>query len=79
VEHMDALENLVRNFKGVKDVYAMKAGRELLVLVEPERVDDDYTLWLAKDISERIEREVRFTGQIKVQVVRETRHVGYAT
>ncbi len=79
VEHMEALEQLVRGFKGERNVYAMKAGRELLVLVESEIVDDDYTLWLAKDISERIEREVRFTGQIKVQVVRETRHVGFAT
>jgi ribonuclease Y len=78
-EHMEALEQLVKGFKGVRNVYAMKAGRELLVLVESEIVDDDYTLWLAKDISERIEREVRFTGQIKVQVVRETRHVGFAT
>lgn len=79
VEHMEAVESMIRQFKGVKDVYAMKAGRELLVLVDVAVVDDEYTLWLAKDISERIEREVRFTGQIKVQVVRETRHVGYAT
>ncbi len=79
VERMDALEELIRGFKGVKEVYAMKAGRELLVLVDAKSVDDEYTVWLAKDISERIEREVRFTGQIKVQVIRETRHVGYAT
>jgi ribonuclease Y len=79
VEHMEAVEAMIRQFKGVKEVYAMKAGRELLVLVDVQSVDDEYTLWLAKDISERLEREVRFTGQIKVQVVRETRHVGYAT
>lgn len=79
VEHMEAVEQMVSQFKGVKSVYAMKAGREMLVLVDTEMVDDEYTLWLAKDIAERLEREVRFTGQIKVQVVRETRSVGYAT
>jgi len=79
VEHMEALEQMVKGFKGVQRVYAMKAGRELLVLVDTQMVDDEYTLWLAKDIAERIEREVRFTGQIKVQVVRESRFVGYAT
>jgi len=79
VEHMEQLEALVRGFKGVRTAYAMKAGREILVLVDAAQVDDEYTLWLAKDVAERIEREVRFTGQVKVQVVRETRHVGYAT
>ncbi len=79
IEHMDSLEQLIMGFKGVKKVYAMKAGRELLVLVDSASVDDEYTIWLAKDIAERIEREVKFTGQVKVQVVRETRFVGYAT
>jgi ribonuclease Y len=79
IEHMESLEQMVRGFKGVQKVYAMKAGRELLILVDTQMVDDEYTLWLAKDIAERIEREVRFTGQIKVQVVRESRFVGYAT
>ncbi len=79
IEHMEAVEAMVRQFKGVSRVCAMKAGRELLVLVDTKMVDDEYTLWLAKDIAERLEREVRFTGQIKVQVVRETRVVGYAT
>jgi ribonuclease Y len=79
VEHMEQLEQMIKGFKGVSKVYAMKAGRELLVLVDSKNVDDEYTLWLAKDIAERIEREVRFTGQIKVQVVRETRHVDFAT
>jgi ribonuclease Y len=79
IEHMEALEAVVKGFKGVKAAHAMKAGREILVMVDPAQVDDEYTLWLAKDVAERIEREVRFTGQIKVQVVRETRHVGFAT
>jgi len=79
IQHLESLEQMVMGFKGVKKVYAMKAGRELLVLVDTEMVDDEYTVWLAKDISERIEREVRFTGQVKVQVVRETRYSDFAT
>ena len=79
IQNMEAIERMVMGFKGVKKVYAMKAGRELLVLVETEIVDDEYTVWLAKDISERIEHEIRFSGQIKVQVVRETRVTDYAT
>ena len=65
--------------KGPEKVYALKAGRELIVLVDPKKMDDEQTIWLAKDIVERLEREVRFTGQIKVQVIRETRSVDYAT
>jgi len=79
IQHMEFVEKMVLGFKGVRKVYAMKAGRELLVLVDTEAVDDEYTVWLAKDISERLEHEVRFSGQVKVQVVRETRVTDYAT
>lgn len=79
IQHMDGIEKMVMGFKGVRKVFAMKAGRELLVLVDTVQVDDEYTIWLAKDISERLEHEVRFSGQIKVQVVRETRVTDYAT
>jgi ribonucrease Y len=79
IQHMEFVEKMVMGFKGVRKVYAMKAGRELLVLVDTEAVDDEYTIWLAKDISERLEHEVRFSGQVKVQVVRETRVTDYAT
>ncbi len=79
VEHLEHVEKLVMGMKGPEKVYAMKAGRELLVMVDPKNVDDEATIWLAKDIAERLEREVRFTGTIKVQVIRETRSVDYAT
>jgi ribonuclease Y len=79
IQHMEHIEKMVMGFKGVRKVYAMKAGRELLVLVDTEQVDDEYTIWIAKDISERIEHEVRFSGQVKIQVVRETRVTDYAT
>jgi ribonuclease Y len=48
-------------------------------MVDAKSVDDEGTIWLAKEIAERLDREVRFTGQIKVQVIRETRAVDYAT
>jgi len=79
IEHLEHIENLIMGMKGPEKVYALKAGRELIVLVDPKKMDDEQTIWLAKDIAERLEREVRFTGQIKVQVIRETRSVDYAT
>ncbi len=78
-EHLESVERLVMGMKGVDKAYALKAGRELLVMVDAKSVDDDGTIWLAKEIAERLDREVRFTGQIKVQVIRETRAVDYAT
>lgn len=79
IEHLDHIEKLVMAMPGPERVYAIKAGRELLVMVDPKKMDDEQTIWLAKDIAERLEREVRFSGQIKVQVVRETRAVDFAT
>lgn len=79
VEHLDSVERLVMGLKGPEKVYAIKAGRELLVLVDPKKIDDEQTIWLAKEIVERIEKEIRFAGQIKVQVIRESRAVDFAT
>jgi len=70
---------MVLQMRGVDRVYTMKAGREIYVYVKPKEVDDEYTLWLSKEIAQKLEQEVRFSGQIKVQVVRETRHIDYAT
>lgn len=78
VEHLEAIERMVMEFKGVQKAYAVKAGRELLVFLDPGQADDEYTVWLAKDVAERLERETQFAGQIKVQVVRESRHIAYA-
>ena len=55
-----------------------KAGRELRIIVEPSKVSDDESLWLSRDIANRIEREVQFPGEIKVTVIRETRAVEIA-
>lgn len=79
IDRLDNIEKMVHSMRGVERAYAMKAGRELLIYVRPKEVDDEYTLWLSKEIAEKLEQDIRFSGQIKVQVVRETRHIDYAT
>lgn len=73
VERMESLEKLVEEHEGVAHVYAMAAGRELRVAVEPSVVDDDGARELARTIAEHIERDFSFAGEIKVTVIRETR------
>jgi ribonucrease Y len=79
IERLEQIEKMVHQMRGVDRAFAMKAGRDLLVYVKPKEVDDEYTMWLSKEIAEKLEQEVRFSGQIKVQVIRETRHIDYAT
>lgn len=73
VERMESLERLVEEHEGVAHVYAMAAGRELRVAVEPTVVDDDGAKELARTIAEHIETDFSFAGEIKVTVIRETR------
>ena len=73
VERMESLEKLVGEHEGVAHVYAMAAGRELRVAVEPSIVDDDGAKELARTIAEHIEKDFNFAGEIKVTVIRETR------
>ncbi|WP_291379134.1 Rnase Y domain-containing protein [Demequina sp.] len=73
VERMESLEKLVEGHEGVAHVYAMAAGRELRVAVEPSIVDDDGAKALARTIAEHIEKDFSFAGEIKVTVIRETR------
>jgi ribonucrease Y len=73
VERMESLEKLVEEHEGVAHVYAMAAGRELRVAVEPEVVDDHGAKKLARTIAEHIEKDFSFAGEIKVTVIRETR------
>ena len=73
------LEEVANSFEGVKDVYAINAGREIRVMVEGQRIGDDDAEMLAFDIAERVKNELTFAGQVKVMVVREThavRHTG---
>src|SRR3954452_6825861 len=72
------LEEIARRHEGVDKVYAMQAGREIRVIVEPEQVDDDAAALLSHRIARDVERELEYAGQIKVTVIRESRAVDYA-
>lgn len=78
VQRLEKLEGLAMAFSGVKKAYAIQAGREVRVVVEPDKVDDIEAIQVAKDISKKIEEELDYPGQVRVTVVRETRAVEYA-
>jgi len=78
VKRLQKLEEIADAFNGVSKAYAIQAGRELRIIVESEQVSDNEAVWLSKDISRRIEKEVQYPGEIKVTVIRETRAVGFA-
>ncbi len=78
VKRLEKLEQLAGSFRGVEKCYAIQAGREVRVIVKPEQVDDAQTLFLAKDIAKKIEKELEYPGQIKVNVIREFRASEYA-
>ena len=78
VKRLERLEEIASGFHGVEKSYAIQAGREVRVIVKPEQVDDAQALFLAKDIAKKIEAELEYPGQIKVNVIREFRGVEYA-
>ena len=78
VKRLQRLEELANEFKGVDKSYAIQAGREIRVLVKPDKVDDNQTYYLAKDIAKKIEDELDYPRQIKVNVIRELRATEYA-
>jgi ribonucrease Y len=78
IKRLKELEELALSYPGVEKTFAIQAGRELRVVVESERVTDDQAEILAADISNRIQTEMTYPGQIKVTVIRETRSVSYA-
>ncbi len=78
VKRLEQLEELATDFKGVEKAYAIQAGREVRVIVKPEQIDDSQALFLAKDIAKKIEETMEYPGQIKVNVIRESRSVEYA-
>ncbi len=78
VKRLEKLEEIASSFKGVDKSYAIQAGREVRVIVKPDVVDDAQALFLAKDIAKKIETELEYPGQIKVNVIREFRSVEYA-
>ena len=73
IKRLESLENIANSFKGVEKAYAIQAGREIRIMVKPEEVNDESMVFLAKEIAQRIENELQYPGQIKVNVIRETR------
>jgi len=78
IKRLKELEELAVAFPGVQKCYAIQAGRELRVLVDAENVSDDQASMLSFDISQKIEKDMQYPGQIKVTVIREMRAVAYA-
>ncbi|HPW34425.1 MAG TPA: ribonuclease Y [Candidatus Paceibacterota bacterium] len=78
IKRLSDLENIASGFEGVKNAYAISAGRELRIFVTPEKTDDFGSLQLAREIAKKIESELKYPGEIKVVVIRETRAVEYA-
>jgi len=78
LQRLEELEKVATSFEGVDKAYAIQAGREVRVFVEPEKIDDLNAYKLAKDIAKKIEAELKYPGEIKVNVVREMRVMEYA-
>jgi ribonuclease Y len=78
IKRLEKLEELANTFGGVDKSFAIQAGREIRIMVKPENVSDDQMILLARDLAKKIEEDLDYPGQIKVHVVRETRHIEYA-
>ena len=78
IKRLQNLEEIADSFEGVEKSFAIQAGREIRIVVKPEKINDDQMTILARDVSKKIENEMDYPGQIKVNVIRETRIVDYA-
>ena len=78
IKRLETLESLCNGFDGVDSAYAVQAGREVRILVQPEKIGDDQVILLARSIAKKIEDELDYPGQIKVSVIRESRATEYA-
>ena len=78
IKRLEKLEEIAKSFNGVEKAFAIQAGRELRVMVKPEDVNDDGMKLIAHDMALKIKNEVKYPGQIKVNVIRESRAVDYA-
>ena len=78
IKRLETLEEIANSFKGVERAFAIQAGREIRIMVKSDAVSDDETVLMAKDIVKRIENEMEYPGQIKVNVIRELRAIEYA-
>ena len=78
IKRLEKLEEIAHSFDGVDNCFAIQAGREIRIMVKPERINDDQMVILAHDVAQRIEQELEYPGQIKIHVVRENRVMDYA-
>ncbi len=78
VKRLEKLEEVSKSFPGIASSYAIQAGREIRIMVEPDKVSEDQMVLLARDIAKKIEEELTYPGQIKVHMLRETKVVDYA-
>ncbi|HLE83606.1 MAG TPA: ribonuclease Y [Thermoanaerobaculia bacterium] len=78
VKRLEKLEEIAAGFRGVQKTYAIQAGREVRIIVDSGRLTDEEAIMLSKDVARRIEQELTYPGQIKVNVIRETRSIEYA-
>jgi ribonucrease Y len=78
VHRLERLEGIANSMEGVAKSFAIQAGRELRIIVNAEKISDEQSIWLSKDVARKIESELQYPGQIKVTVIREMRAVDYA-
>lgn len=78
IKRLEKLEEIAHSFEGIKKAYALQAGREIRIIVEEDFLDDEKAAMLARDIARRVEQEMAFPGQIKINVIREKRSIEYA-
>jgi ribonuclease Y len=78
IQRLEDLESIANSFEGVERTFAIQAGREIRVIVDSSRVTDEQSLMLSRDIARKVEKEMKYPGQIKISVVRETRAVEHA-
>ena len=78
IKRLESLESIADSFDGVEKSFAIQAGREIRIIVKPEKISDDQMVLMARDVAKKVEEEMEYPGQIKVNLVRETRVVDYA-